>query len=304
MRKLFKGLVKVTLLFIGISLLMVGALASYILIDLSPEYTAPTPIPEQVNDITQLNPIRVAQVIRPTNTDEIRQAIMSSKGKISIGGGRYSQGGQIALEDSLHIDMRSFNQVLSLDVVKREITVQSGIRWRDIQEVIDPQDLSIKIMQSYSNFTVGGSLSVNVHGRYMGEGPIIRSVKSIKMILANGEIIEASPTINSEIFYAAIGGYGGLGVITEATLKLVPNVKVARETQYMPIGNYSAFFQTQIKTNENIVFHNADIYPPNYTQINSVSWVQSEKPLTVTERLIPKQNDYWWQPKIAKFVAD
>ena len=39
-------------------------------------------------------------------------------------------------------------------------------------------------MQSYANFTVGGSLSVNVHGRYVGEGPIVGSVKAIRVAVS------------------------------------------------------------------------------------------------------------------------
>lgn len=122
-----------------------------------------------VNDVSQLNPIVVNRAVSPRTIQEIQTAIKTSQGKISIGGGRFSQGGQIAIKDSLHLDMRQFNQVVAFTPSQREITVQSGMTWRDIQEVIDPYDLSIKIMQSYSNFTVGGSLSVNVHGRYMGE---------------------------------------------------------------------------------------------------------------------------------------
>ena len=279
-------------------------LMAYILVDFSSE---PEPLPNKVNlvnDVTQLNPIEVSKVVSPKSIEDIQKAIQSSKGKISIGGGRYSQGGQVALKDHLHIDMREFNQVVSFSPSTREITVQSGIRWRDIQDVIDPEDLSIKIMQSYSNFTVGGSLSVNVHGRYMGEGPIIRSVKSIKVVLADGSIVNASPDENSEVIYGILGWYGGLGVIAEATLELVPNVKVGRETDYMTIEQYTPFFEKNVKNNPNVVFHNADIYPPDYTHVNSVSWVKTEKPLTVQEKLISRDKDYWWQPKAAKFVAD
>lgn len=67
---------------------------------------------------------------------------------------------------------------------------------------------SCKIMQTYSNFTVGGSLSVNVHGRYIGEGPLIRLVESIEVVLADGKEVIASRTENPEIFFAAIGGFG------------------------------------------------------------------------------------------------
>ncbi|WP_247684704.1 FAD-binding oxidoreductase [Pseudoalteromonas luteoviolacea] len=278
--------------------------AIYIFVDFSPqEESSPSKV-NIVNDVTQLNPIEVSKVISPKSVEDIQHAISTTKGKISIGGGCYSQGGQIALEDHLHLDMREFNQVISFDPKAKEMTVQSGIRWRDIQEVIDPENLSIKIMQSYSNFTVGGSLSVNVHGRYMGEGPIIRSVKSVKVVLADGSIVSASPHENSEVFFGVIGGYGGLGVIAEATLELVPNLKVGRETDYMTIEQYTSFFEQNVKSNPSVVFHNADIYPPDYTHVNSVSWVKTEKPLTVQEKLISRDKDYWWQPKAAKFVAD
>jgi hypothetical protein len=47
-----------------------------------------------VNDITQLNPIAVKSIIIPTSTEEIIQAVKRNDGPVSIGGGRYSKGGQ------------------------------------------------------------------------------------------------------------------------------------------------------------------------------------------------------------------
>jgi FAD/FMN-containing dehydrogenase len=260
--------------------------------------------PRVVNDITQLNPIEVARVVQPSTVADIVEAIKSSSGPISIGGGRFSQGGQTAYPDSIHLDMRSFNKVLNLDVSKKQVTVQSGITWRDLQEVIDVENLSVKIMQTYANFTVGGSLSVNVHGRYIGEGPIIRSVQSIKLIQANGDIVNASSSENSALFYGAIGGYGGIAVIAEVTLNLVDNVKVKRYTQKMELHDYKEYFTTNIQNDTNVVFHNADIYPPDFSNVRSVSWLKTNQALTVEQRLIPQNKEYTWQPKVADFVAD
>jgi FAD/FMN-containing dehydrogenase len=236
-----KKILKYILIFVSSFLAFILVLATYILVDISPEEEAVPSHFNSVNDVTQLNPILVEKVISPKSIQDIQNSIRTAKGKISIGGGRYSQGGQTALDNTLHLDMRQFNQVVLFNPSEKEITVQSGIRWRDILDVIDPERLSIKIMQSYSNFTVGGSLSVNVHGRYMGEGPIIRSVKSIKVVLADGSIVDTSPNKNSELFYGFIGEYGGLGVIAEVTLELVPNIKVARETHYMKVEQYTSF---------------------------------------------------------------
>lgn len=249
-----------------------------------------------VNDVTQINPISVADVMTPTTIEEIQKKVAQHKGKISIGGGRYSMGGQTATENGLQINMQKMNKVLKLDVENKKITVQAGIRWRDIQDVIDPHNLSIKIMQTYSNFTVGGSLSVNVHGRYIGQGPMIRSVDAIKIVLADGSLVEASPVQNPDIFYGSIGGYGGIGVIVEATLQLAENTKVERLAKIVSANEYKKYFFSEIRDNEKVIFHNGDIYPPEFSEVNAVSWLQTEKELTIKERLIPRNQKYTVQP--------
>ena len=156
-----------------------------------PPPVAPQTPPLVVNDVSRLNPITVSAIITPTTTAEISEAVRRHDGPISIGGARHSMGGQIAAAQSLHIDMRRFNRVLAFSPEARTIRVQAGTTWRQIQERIDPSDLSVKIMQTYANFTVGGSLSVNGHGRYVGLGPLIRSVRSIELVLADGSVVEA-----------------------------------------------------------------------------------------------------------------
>lgn len=245
-----------------------------------------------VNDVTLLNPIWVNRLFAPRTTDEIQQALAMWSGPVSIGGGRYSMGGQIATEDSLHLDMRQFNQVIRYSPENRVIRVQTGMRWRDLQSVIDPHDLSIKIMQSYANFTVGGSLSVNAHGRYVGAGPVINSVRSLQLVLANGSVVEASRTANADLFHAAIGGYGALGVITEVELDLASNVTMERQIHRMSVADYPNFFNDQVRGNEQAILHNADLAPPYFDQATSVTWRASDKELTVAERLVAPGQSY------------
>lgn len=266
------------------------------------EFVVPQ-IPELVNDVSRLNAVRVGAVISPHSVEDIQRALRDSDGRVSIGGGRFSQGGQTAYPGSLHIDMRSFNKVLALDTAKKQVTVQTGISWRQLQSEIDPHNLSIKIMQTYANFSVGGSLSVNVHGRYIGEGPLVGSVLGLKLVLADGSLITASPQENAEIFYGAIGGYGGLGVIVEATLQLEDNLPVERKTRTMPVDDYAAYFHDAIRDNGEVVFHNADIYPPDFTHLRDVSWYASDRAVTKTERLIPADQDYRLEVALEKFVA-
>lgn len=253
-----------------------------------------------VNDVTGLNPVRVRAVARPTSVEEVQDAIRRWNGPLSVGGGRFSMGGQTASPDSLHIDLRGLNRILELRPVERRLRVQAGVRWCDIQRFVDPHGLAVKIMQSYANFTVGGSLSVNVHGRYVGLGPLILSVCEIRLVDAEGCLHTASPQQSPEMFYGAIGGYSGLGVIVEAELELAENVRLERVARKLPLGAYVRHFREQVRSAPRAVFHNADLYPPRYVGVRSVTWQQTDKAATVPARLVrvrrehPLQRYFLW----------
>ncbi|MBX9809368.1 FAD-binding protein, partial [Candidatus Gracilibacteria bacterium] len=257
-----------------------------------------------IEEVTKLFPVEVDTIFEPHSIEEIQEFLKKFPGKISVGGGRYSMGGQTAIVGNAQIDMRKMNQIIHFLPEEKLITVQTGITWRDIQDTIDPHDLSIMTMQTYSNFTVGGSLSVNVHGRYIGFGPLILSVKSIRIILANGDIVMASRTENSDIFYGAIGGYGGIGIIVEATLELRENVMLEREYMDMDSEQYGEFFQKNIRDNKDVIFHNGDIYPPHYSKIRATSWKKTSKLATTKDRLIPRNTSYSLNQKVYNFMTN
>jgi hypothetical protein len=51
-----------------------------------------------------------------------------------------------------------------------------------------------------------------------------------------------------------------------------------------------------------VVFQNADLYPPYYNTVSSVEWRVTEKPLTLTERLIPRDRKYTFQPRAIRVL--
>ena len=80
-----------------------------------------------VNDVSRLNPVEVAGERRPPNTDEVRKALRSWSGAVSLGGGRFSMGGQIAAPDSLHLDLRGMNRIVAFEPRERMIRIQAGM---------------------------------------------------------------------------------------------------------------------------------------------------------------------------------
>ncbi len=238
-----------------------------------------------INDVTGLNPIPVWGVSKPASVAEVQAALAQTSMPVSVGGGHFSMGGQTASPGSLHLDMRSMNRVLHFSPESRTIRVQAGIRWCDLQKFVDPHGLAVKIMQTYANFTVGGSLSVNVHGRYIGLGPLVLSVRGFRMVLISGEVIEASPAENPELFYGAIGGFGALGVIVEAELELADNTRLERRSVTMPLSEYSRFFRNNVRNSPQALFHNADIYSPQFIRVRATTWSGTTLPATTSTRL-------------------
>ena len=237
-----------------------------------------------VNDVTLQNPITVKQSLKPATVEELINFIKTTHEPICIGGGRFSMGGQTASAEATFIDMRDLNQVTHFSLPNKTVTVQAGARWCDIQRFIEPFDLSIKIMQTYSNFTVGGSLSVNVHGRYIGLGPLILSVNSVTILLLDGIVKTVSPTTDSELFYATIGGYGAISIILEAELSLADNIRLERSKQRLSVSEYLKFFKDNVRQSQSIVLHNADIYPPHYNKLLAISWQATARPATTATR--------------------
>lgn len=183
----------------------------------------------QLRDASQLFPVSVAGVIRPQTLADLQAAVALARREnkeISLSGARHSMGGQTARQNALHLDMTAYDKMEYLPE-SQTLKVQSGATWKQIQRVLGEHGRAIGVMQDSNIFTVGGSLSLNVHGKDPRFGALIGQVLSFELLDAQGRLWQCSREENPEIFRAAIGGMGLLGIITEVHLKTEPNADYA-----------------------------------------------------------------------------
>jgi FAD/FMN-containing dehydrogenase len=245
-----------------------------------------------VGNVTGLYSVQVAQVVTPATTAEVVEQVIAWPGKVAAGGGRYSMGGQAAIAGGLAIDMRALNKLVWIRPGEKAVRVQAGMRWRDLQDILDPLNLSVKTMQSYSNFTVGGSVSVNAHGRYLGHGPVGNTVRALQLVLADGSVIEASPRKHADLFRASIGGYGAVAILTEVELDVADNVHIERYVHEVSVASYVDYFRSKVLADSLSVMHNADLLPPHFDSPVCVTWRKTDRPLTEHARLVPRGDAY------------
>jgi FAD/FMN-containing dehydrogenase len=177
-----------------------------------------------VNDASCLSRTPVAGIVAPRSEKEVADALAYARASgltLSPAGVRHSMGGQAFRRGGLMLDMRGMNRI-ELHAESSTVTVGSGATWHDIQNALHPR-FAVKAMQSTDIFSVGGSISVNAHGMDHHAGAIMDSIRSLRMMLADGRIVTASRDENPELFALAVGGYGLFGIILSAELEVVPN---------------------------------------------------------------------------------
>ena len=202
-----------------------------------------------VNDISRMNPTYVKEIILADSIEKIQNVIKRANKenlKVSMAGTKHSQGGHAFYDGALLLDMTGLNKILSLDTANKIIHVQSGVTWSQIQEFINPHGLAIRAMQSSNIFTVGGSMSSNVHGRDPRNSLIVETIEDFRLVLSTGEIVNVSRDENQELFSLVIGGYGLFGIITDVRIRLKKNNILDKEALLLDYKDFPEFFRKNI----------------------------------------------------------
>ncbi|MFJ8246405.1 FAD-binding protein [Peribacillus asahii] len=212
-------------------------------------------------DYTGLLPERIEKVVSVHNRNELQRIVQEAnkKGKhISIAGLQHSQGGHTYYKDGIVLDMRGFNRILEVDEQAKTVRVESGASWEDVQEAVTPYGLALQVTQSQSIFTIGGSLSVNAHGRDIRFGPMAETVREMTLLTPTGEIKQLTRDDTEEWMTYILGGYGLFGVILDVTLNLTENEVYTIHTEKIETEKYESYLH-RVLENQNITMHYARI---------------------------------------------
>jgi FAD/FMN-containing dehydrogenase len=197
-----------------------------------------------VNDASCLSRTEVAGVVAVRSEEDVADALAFAGAKgltVSAAGVKHSMGGQAFRRGGVVLDMRGLNRI-SLDEARGTVTVGAGASWHDIQNAIHPR-FAVKAMQSTDIFSVGGSISVNAHGMDHRSGALLGSIRSLRLMTADGRVLTVSREENGELFRHVVGGYGLFGVILSAELEVVPNDVYRSERVVIAAGEFPQLYE-------------------------------------------------------------
>lgn len=209
-------------------------------------------------DLLGLNRFDMAGAPIVSTAAEIKQRFDADV-KMSVAGMRHSQGGHTALQGGEMLITETMNAMPVFhggteppkdDDAKppETVTVDAGMTWAELHFHLGYRRGAPWVQQSSAHFSIGGSISVNCHGRDINYGTLSSTVESLQVLAGDGKTYTASRTENNVLFRAVIGGYGACGVILSATLKVAPNYMLQRSQSRKPLNlNEYAAYLAQIE---------------------------------------------------------
>ncbi|HUQ46380.1 MAG TPA: FAD-binding oxidoreductase [Gemmatimonadaceae bacterium] len=210
-----------------------------------------------VNDIhSRLNATEMARIEAPTSVRALQRAMRHAarEGRpVAIAGGRHAMGSQQFGTGAVLLDMRGLDQVLAFDAVRGLVEVQAGIQWPALiaelrrRQEGSPAPWAIAQKQTGADrLSIGGAIAANIHGRGLTMRPFIADIESLTLLGPDGESRLVSRTAHPDLFRLVVGGYGLFGVVTSATLRLVPRRTLRRVVEVITVDTLMEAFAQRI----------------------------------------------------------
>jgi xylitol oxidase len=182
-----------------------------------------------------------ARVRRPESIDELRRIVRTSGQVRALGSGHSfspiaDSPGDLVLLDALP-------RRADIDPGRSELTVTAGLSYSEVAVGLDRAGLALANLASLPHISVAGSCATGTHGSGDTQRCLAASVTALRMVAADGELIELRSDTGSGSFAGSVVALGALGIVTHVTLAVEPAFEVAQSVYLdIPLDEISGRF--------------------------------------------------------------
>lgn len=186
-------------------------------------------------------------VYTPASIEEIEGVLhLARSTAVSVGlrGAGRSYGDASSNTERIVLDTSSLNRIQDFDTRNDVVRIEPGVTIEQLWRHVLPQGYWPPVVPGTMFPTLGGCAAMNIHGKNnFRVGPLGDHILGFDLLTAEGDRYRCSRDENSELFHAAIGGFGMLGVITSLSLRLKRVHSGLLEVEPIPTHDLGAMFQ-------------------------------------------------------------
>jgi xylitol oxidase len=165
------------------------------------------------------------------------------------------------------LSTKNLNAILGVDTQAKTVTVEGGIRYGELCQVIHEKGFAIHNLASLPHISVAGACATATHGSGVTNGNLATSVVAIEFVTGNGDVISLSQQKDGDTFFGAVVALGCIGVVTKVTLAMVPTFSMQQEVYLnLPISQLENHFDEIMSAGYSVSLF-TDWQTPNINQV-------------------------------------
>jgi glycolate oxidase len=177
-------------------------------------------------------------VVKPNSTDEVsRICRLANEEKIPVtprGGATGLCGGCVPFFAGIVLSLERMNRILEVDKRNQMIVAESGVMLMDFYSRVEEEGLFFPPHPGDETAMIGGVIATNAGGsRAVKYGVVRNYVRGLEVVLPSGAVVNMGGKLMKSstgynLLNLMIGSEGTLGVITKATIQLMPSPLMSR----------------------------------------------------------------------------
>src|SRR5208283_934039 len=177
-------------------------------------------------------------VVLPRSADEVARIMRFCRDAavniVPRGAGTSLSGGAIPQEDAIVLGLSKMNRILEVNLADRYARVEAGVTNLAISEAVGADGFFYAPdPSSQLACTIGGNIAMNSGGAHcLKYGVTTNNLLGARLVTFDGEILDiggvAMDAAGYDLLAVVCGSEGQLGIVTEATVRLIPLAEGAR----------------------------------------------------------------------------